>query len=220
MSGSVGGARGLSTSVHELATTQPSRRASSKIECRTPVALSVVFVERPLRAMWRMNPSISRRPMRSSRWLLKNGDVHAHVRPVRLKRRASAAFRFQALDQEQASLRHGHAASAVALRTDCAHQSAQLRLGVGAAQALAGRRVALGPDTALDLLFPARHLPYQISLPDRSRWTRSEPVPRRRRGDASLDAERARGMSGMLPRKRRKVWYPGDQTHQNQSDLT
>ena len=51
MSASVGGACGLSTSEHGLATTQPSRRASSKIECSTPVALSVVFVERPLRAM-------------------------------------------------------------------------------------------------------------------------------------------------------------------------
>jgi hypothetical protein len=96
--------------------------------------------------------------------------------PVRLKRRASAAFRFQALDQEQASLRHGHAASAVALQTDCAHQSTQLRLGVGAAQALVGRRVALGPDTALDLLVPGTPL----AVPDLTP------------GSVALDEERAR----------------------------
>jgi len=66
MSGSVSCARGLSTSVHGLPATQPSRRAASKIEWRTPSALNVVFTDRPLCAVWRMKPSISRRPISRS----------------------------------------------------------------------------------------------------------------------------------------------------------
>lgn len=182
MSGLLLCTRGLATSVQGLAATQPSRRAYSKIECRTLSALSVVLGERPVRAMCAMKLDLAAPDLVDPAFAEEGRQLDADARLVGLDRRTLAAHGPHSRNQQLTDLADRHALDARGERADRADHPSQLGLGLGPGQPVAGRRDALGSDAALDLRAAGHHLPYHTSRPALSRRMNSAPVPRGRRG--------------------------------------